>query len=150
METTFSGTRSVTAIFDDAAKADRAVAWLLNIGIKEGQIRQADEKAPEQARPAASAAAPRAKRRGLFDSLVDLVFPDDEGDGSTKGKAGQGPRSVTVMDLDAATYGKVVSILNDEGKAVAWQNMALFVINVIGVYRYLIRKKPVHPGPKAA
>ena len=40
--------------------------------------------------------------------------------------------------------------LNDEGKAVAWQNMALFVINVIGVYRYLIRKKPVHPEPKSA
>jgi predicted regulator of Ras-like GTPase activity (Roadblock/LC7/MglB family) len=116
METTFSGTRSVTAIFDDAAKAERAVAWLLNIGIKEGQIRQAEEKAPEQARPAALAAAARPKRRGLFDSLVDLVFPDDEGDGSAKGKAGQGPRSVTVMDLDAATYGKVVSILNDEGK----------------------------------
>ena len=31
--------------------------------------------------------------------------------------------------------------LNDEGKAVAWQNIALFVINVIGVYRYLIRKR---------
>jgi hypothetical protein len=40
--------------------------------------------------------------------------------------------------------------LNDEGKAVAWQNMALFVINVIGVYRYLIRKKPVHPEPAEA
>jgi hypothetical protein len=40
--------------------------------------------------------------------------------------------------------------LNDEGKAVAWQNMALFVINVLGVYRYLIRKKPVHPEAKPA
>jgi hypothetical protein len=40
--------------------------------------------------------------------------------------------------------------LNDEGKAVAWQNMALFVINVLGVYRYLIRKKPVHPEPRQA
>jgi nicotinamide riboside transporter PnuC len=34
--------------------------------------------------------------------------------------------------------------LNDEGKAVAWQNVVLFAINIIGVYRYLIRKKPVH------
>ena len=32
--------------------------------------------------------------------------------------------------------------LNDEGKGVAWQNVILFVINCIGVYRYLIRKKP--------
>jgi len=28
--------------------------------------------------------------------------------------------------------------LNDEGRAVGWQNIGLFVINVIGVYRYLI------------
>ena len=34
--------------------------------------------------------------------------------------------------------------LNDDGKGVAWQNVVLFVINLIGVYRYLIRKKPVH------
>jgi hypothetical protein len=40
--------------------------------------------------------------------------------------------------------------LNDEGKAVAWQNVVLFVINVIGVYRYLIRKKPVHPDTAKA
>ncbi|MBV9932456.1 MAG: hypothetical protein JO013_16140 [Alphaproteobacteria bacterium] len=33
--------------------------------------------------------------------------------------------------------------LNDEGKAVAWQNVVLFAINLNGVYRYLIRKKPV-------
>ena len=40
--------------------------------------------------------------------------------------------------------------LNDEGEAVGWQNIALFAINVIGVYRYLIRKKPVHPEPAKA
>ena len=28
--------------------------------------------------------------------------------------------------------------LNDEGQAVGWQNIGLFVINVLGVYRYLI------------
>jgi hypothetical protein len=33
--------------------------------------------------------------------------------------------------------------LNEDGKAVAWQNVALFAINLNGVYRYLIRKKPV-------
>ncbi len=27
--------------------------------------------------------------------------------------------------------------LNDEGQAVGWQNVGLFVINVFGVYRYL-------------
>ena len=33
--------------------------------------------------------------------------------------------------------------LNDEGKGIGTQNVILLVINVIGVYRYLIRKKPV-------
>jgi hypothetical protein len=34
--------------------------------------------------------------------------------------------------------------LNDEGKGIGAQNAILLVINLIGVYRYLIRKKPVH------
>ena len=54
-----------------------------------------------------------------------------------------------VEPLERSAY-TILGFLNDEGKAVAWQNMALFVINVIGVYRYLIRKKPVHPEPKPA
>jgi hypothetical protein len=32
--------------------------------------------------------------------------------------------------------------LNDEGKGIGAQNAILLVINLIGVYRYLIRKKP--------
>lgn len=31
--------------------------------------------------------------------------------------------------------------LNPEAKGIGWQNVLLFVINVIGVYRYLIRQK---------
>ena len=34
--------------------------------------------------------------------------------------------------------------LSKEAKGIGTQNIILFVINVIGVYRYLIRKKPVH------
>jgi len=29
--------------------------------------------------------------------------------------------------------------LNDEGEGIGWQNVALLVINLVGVYRYLIR-----------
>jgi hypothetical protein len=36
--------------------------------------------------------------------------------------------------------------LNDEGEGIGTQNLILFVINVIGVYRYLIRRKPVQAG----
>lgn len=33
--------------------------------------------------------------------------------------------------------------LNSEGEGIAAQNIVLLAINLIGVYRYLIRKKPV-------
>jgi hypothetical protein len=34
--------------------------------------------------------------------------------------------------------------LAKDAKGIGAQNIILFAINVIGVYRYLIRKKPVH------
>ena len=34
--------------------------------------------------------------------------------------------------------------LSEEAEGIGTQNVVLFVINIIGVYRYLIRKKPVH------
>ena len=40
--------------------------------------------------------------------------------------------------------------LNDEGKGIGTQNAVLLMINVIGVYRYLIRKAPVHQHKAAA
>ncbi len=35
-------------------------------------------------------------------------------------------------------------LLGEESAGIGWQNVVLFVINCIGVYRYLIRKK--RPG----
>ncbi|HST35352.1 MAG TPA: hypothetical protein VLK25_01810 [Allosphingosinicella sp.] len=40
--------------------------------------------------------------------------------------------------------------LNDEGEGIGTQNIVLFAINVLGVYRYLIRKQPVHAKGAAA
>jgi hypothetical protein len=34
--------------------------------------------------------------------------------------------------------------VSDKAQGIGTQNIILFGINVIGVYRYLIRKKPVH------
>jgi hypothetical protein len=34
--------------------------------------------------------------------------------------------------------------VSDKAEGIGTQNIILFCINVIGVYRYLIRKKPVH------
>ena len=39
--------------------------------------------------------------------------------------------------------------LNDEGKGIGTQNVILLVVNLIGVYRYLIRRKPVHGEARA-
>ena len=33
--------------------------------------------------------------------------------------------------------------LSEKGEGIGTQNIILFVINVLGVYRYLIRKKPI-------
>jgi hypothetical protein len=38
----------------------------------------------------------------------------------------------------------VWGFLARDAKGIGAQNLVLFAINVIGVYRYLIRKKPVH------
>ena len=40
--------------------------------------------------------------------------------------------------------------LNDEGEGIGAQNVILLCINLIGVYRYLIRKKSVHAAETAA
>jgi hypothetical protein len=37
--------------------------------------------------------------------------------------------------------------MNDEGEGIGAQNIVLLAINLIGVYRYLIRKKPPEPKP---
>ena len=37
--------------------------------------------------------------------------------------------------------------MQEDSEGIGWQNVALLVINCIGVYRYLIRKKP--PGDNA-
>ena len=49
-----------------------------------------------------------------------------------------------VLFVSASIAYVLWGFVSKDGKAVAWQNVILFVINVIGVYRYLIRKKPVH------
>jgi hypothetical protein len=40
--------------------------------------------------------------------------------------------------------------VSDKAEGIGTQNIFLFVINVIGVYRYLVRKTPVHPEPERA
>ena len=41
-------------------------------------------------------------------------------------------------------------LLGDKSEGIGYQNMILFVINLIGVYRYLIRKRSPSPPAEAA
>jgi hypothetical protein len=49
-----------------------------------------------------------------------------------------------VLFVTASVAYMLWGFLNEDGRGVAWQNVILFVINCLGVYRYLVRKKPVH------
>ena len=115
MEKASSDMLSATAIYDDAPKAERAIAWLLNVGLRESQISQTAEAAPGQTRPA-DAPAPRKQRRSFVDSLVDFVLPDDNRSKAIAGGLPSvGPRSVTVTDIQPVMFDTVVRILSDEG-----------------------------------
>ena len=42
-----------------------------------------------------------------------------------------------------------MGFLQPDSEGIGWQNIALLIINAIGVYRYLILKdKPEHPDEK--
>jgi len=73
--------------------------------------------------------------------------------------AAAGAIAALIVSLDlgrkATGYGFVIFVtssialilwgfLSAEGDGIGAQNVILFVINLVGVYRYLIRKKPVH------
>ena len=56
-------------------------------------------------------------------------------------------RRVSGFGFVLFTFASIAWILYgtlDEEGGLLTQNLVLFVINLIGVYRYLIRKKPVH------
>lgn len=77
--------------------------------------------------------------------------------------AGAGALAALIVSLDLGRrwtgFGFVIFVtasialitwgfLSGEAEGIGWQNIALLVINIIGVYRYLIRKKP--PGGASA
>jgi hypothetical protein len=113
VENTLSDLRSATALYDTADKAERAIAWLMNIGVVESQIRQVAQDS--RAAPAEPAAPEPKKRRSFMDSLVDLVLPDDKPK-LGKGLKGAGPRLVTVSNIAPGRYDTIVMVLSDEGR----------------------------------
>lgn len=51
-----------------------------------------------------------------------------------------------VLFVTAASALLVWGFVGDDNQGIGYQQIVLLATNLIGVYRYLIRKKPVHAG----
>jgi poly(3-hydroxybutyrate) depolymerase len=75
MDDSFRGSRTVTAMFDDAGEAERAMARLRAAGIPDAQIRHTQGS---QGGAGAADTTYRDQHKGFWDSLGDFFFPDDD------------------------------------------------------------------------
>jgi hypothetical protein len=115
MDDTFSGTRTVTAMFDNAAEAERAIARLRSAGISDSYIRHTQGSSSGYAGTVdVTEPTYRDQHKGFFDSLADFFFPDEDRYTYAEGLA-RGSHMVTVTGFDASLYDTVVDILDDEG-----------------------------------
>lgn len=99
--------RSVTALFDSQAEAQRAVDRLVDAGIPSGRIHQT-------AGGSASATRTDDGDKGFWDSLGDFFFPDEDRYTYAEGLS-RGGVLVTVTGLRGGEYDTALDILDDEG-----------------------------------
>ena len=115
MDDAFSGTRTVTAMFDTAAEAERAVARLRAAGIAKSQINLTQGAADSYRTDVDySDSTYRDQHKGFWDSLADFFFPEEDRYAYAEGLA-RGSHMVTVTGFDGTLYDTVVDILDDEG-----------------------------------
>ncbi|WP_313137749.1 YsnF/AvaK domain-containing protein [Paracoccus jeotgali] len=107
-----AGTRQtsyLSAMFDSAAEAQRAVDRLVDAGIPMTNIRQV-----AHADSAASGAIAVDGEKGFWESLGDFFFPDEDRYAYAEGLS-RGGSLVTVSGLSEASYETALVILDDEG-----------------------------------
>lgn len=115
------GSRSVSAMFDSQAEAQRAVDRLVAAGIPTARIRQVAGDA------GMTATRVEDQDRGFWDSLADFFFPDEDRYTYAEGLA-RGGCLVTVTGLNGADYDTALDILDDEGsidlneREASWRN----------------------------
>ncbi len=116
MDDTFQGSRTVTAMFDNAAEAERAIARLRSAGITESAIRHTGGSSSGYMGSTVDATDTtyRDQHKGFWDSLADFFFPEEDRFTYAEGLA-RGSHMVTVTNFDAAMYDTVIDILDDEG-----------------------------------
>lgn len=115
MDDTYRGTRTVTAMFDNAAEAERAIARLRSAGVPDSAIRHTQGSSSGYTGSVDySDTTYRDQHKGFWDSLADFFFPEEDRYTYAEGLA-RGSHMVTVTNFDAGLYDTVVDILDDEG-----------------------------------
>jgi len=118
MDDTYStsgGTRTVTAMFDNASEAERAASRLRSAGIPDSQIRLTQGSNQSYSGTVdANDTTYRDQHKGFWDSLGDFFFPEEDRYSYAEGLS-RGSHMVTVTGFDSAMYDTVIDILDDEG-----------------------------------
>lgn len=105
----YAGTRTITAMFDSAAEAERAIARLRSAGIPEHCIRHT-----AGARDSYDPSYRHDDHKGFWESLGDFFFPDEDRYTYAEGLS-RGAHMVVVSGYDADLEYQIVDILDDEG-----------------------------------
>jgi len=115
MDHTFSGSRTVTAMFDNATEAQRAMSRLQAAGIPSGSIRHTQGSGSSYSRRVdATDTTYRDQHKGFFDTLGDFFFPEEDRYTYAEGLS-RGSHMVTVTEFDPSMHDTIVDILDDEG-----------------------------------
>lgn len=115
MDDSFRGTRTVTAIFDTSAEAERAVDRLRAAGVPDDQIR-VTAGAGTSYSDVVDYDDPfyRTRHRGFWDALADFFLPDEDRYAYAEGLT-RGAQLVTVTGFDPMLHERIADILDDEG-----------------------------------
>lgn len=111
--TTTGASRTLSAMFDSRAEADRAVAALRDAGIAD-VVLHGEENEGYGTRSYDARAETRTDDRGFFESIGDFFFPEEDRYAYAEG-LNRGGYLVTVSNLSEANYNTALDILDDEG-----------------------------------
>ena len=115
MDNTFSGSRTVTAMFDNASEAERAISRLQAAGISSSAIRHTQGSGSGYSGNVdATETTYRDQHKGFFDSLGDFFFPEEDRYTYAEGLS-RGSHMVVVTEFDPSMHDTIVDILDDEG-----------------------------------
>lgn len=111
MTSDYGSTRSLSALFDTRAEADRAVAALLEAGIADAVLTGGENQGYGSVPRDASV---ENRDKGFFEQLGDFFFPDEDRYTYAEG-LNRGAFLVTVDNIPADQYERALDILDDEG-----------------------------------